>query len=347
MRLVQIARLLQNVPPLGVGEHLAETLDVGVLLVHDRRHVVGLRAVYPDEHLLQPGESVPGHLIRRRIMARPRGFEPQVVHVLRTRECRVQMRETELRRESVLDVEQPFLLRLFQNVDGRHHALDGVVPITDGLCDLLQTDPIRPALPVPVGREPGLRIGVPFLRTVDVLEADEGASPLPVRNEVDGNLVERPPDLAVDLRNGDAGALGGRDPSHQNRFPQQKQRGEPPVAFQDDESVIVAVALAHHDQRLDVEVPVGGDRLQQLVELGRAVEARNDPLVGCLGCLAVQPRVRPVQPQPLDRDLRGRLKLHRHPATHPRSPLTPTRRQRRASSRRAARAPAGIRRRSP
>ena len=226
------------------------------------------------------------------------------------------MRETELRRIPVRNVEHPFLSRLLQHVDGRHHAPDRVVPVPDGLLDLFQADPVRPALPVPVGREPGLRVGIPSLRTVDVLEAYEGARPLPTRNEIHGNLVEGLPDLVVDFRNGDAGALGSLDSAHQGRLPQQPQRGQPPVAFQDDEPVIVAVAgaVAHHDQRLDVEVPVGGDRLQQLVELGRAVEARDDPLVGGCGRLAVQPWVRPVQPQPLDRDLRGRLKLHCHPA---------------------------------
>ena len=182
--------------------------------------------------------------------------------------------------------------------------------IADGRRNLLQAHAVGPAGPVPIRREPGFRISVPLRRPVDVLEADEGAGAFAARHRVNRHLVERRAQPVIHCRHGDAKLLRRRNPVRQPGLQQQTQRGEPPVALQHGQCP--AVRHRHHDEGLDVEVPVRGYRLQQLVELGRPIQPRDDPLVGRVRRLAEQPRVRPVEPQPVDRDLRRRLKLDGH-----------------------------------
>ena len=60
-------------------EHLAETLDIGILGLHDWRRFVLLRPEYPDEHLTELTKLLLGNLVRLGFMTRPRGSETQVV----------------------------------------------------------------------------------------------------------------------------------------------------------------------------------------------------------------------------------------------------------------------------
>ena len=95
------------------------------------------------------------------------------------------------------------------------------------------------------------------------------------------------------------------------RLAQQTQCREPPIPFQNDQLAALRVRVVHNDQRLDIEISVRGNRLEQLIELGGPVQAGDYRLIADVVSVAEQPRIAWIQPKLADGNLRGCLKLHR------------------------------------
>ena len=184
--------------------------------------------------------------------------------------------------------------------------------VTDCSGDICQIDALGPSRLVPLGCELSFGVCVPLRWAVDVLEADKRSSTLAVGDRIHRYVVECGTQGFVDRWDLDAKPLRRRYPAGQFRFAQQSQRRKPPVAFQHHQLTIAGVGPVHNDQRLDVHVAIGGDGLEQLVELRSSIQPCDEFLIGCLHALGVQPRIPAVEPKPFDRHLRDRLKFHRN-----------------------------------
>ena len=169
------------------------------------------------------------------------------------------------------------------------------------LRDFVQPDA---RIPVPRSRETGFGVGVPLLGAVDVLEADQRARLTPVGDAVDRNLLERRAEMGRDLRDGQVQSCVTTDSRDEIRFAEQADGRETPVSLQHHE---VAVRSFHDHERLDIQVSVGGHRLEKLVELGAAVEFSDQRLFGTMIRPTSQARILAIQPKAIDRDLGRRF----------------------------------------
>ena len=111
-----------------------------------------------------------------------------------------------------------------------------------------------------------------------MLEADQRPRLSPVGNPVDGDPLEGGPEAFGYRWDGEGQPLAAADSRDEIRFRQQTDGSEPPVPLQHYEFPVVR--SFHHHQRLNVEVTVGGHRLQQFVEFSTAVEFGDQCLVG-------------------------------------------------------------------
>lgn len=97
------------------------------------------------------------------------------------------------------------------------------------------------------------------------------------------------------------------DPVRQARFPEQPERRQPAVAFEHGE----AFAFRQDDERLDVQIAIGCDRLEQLAEVFRAIELGDDVRFGRAAVHGHQARILTVQNEPLHRHGRDGLQGNR------------------------------------
>ena len=192
------------------------------------------------------------------------------------RQAIIEMREREAPSGRLLQV-KPVRQTLVEDGPAIHQADHRVVPIAQAPADLLDVVHVVK----PLGRILCLGQWVPFERTVDVLEPD-----------VVSRLTARPdPSDAHGARQRAGARLFAEinlEPPSQLPIPKDPQRGQPPVAFQDD------VVVAEDDERLIVEPPGTENRLDHLIkiheieEILQYVVLARKLLIRCARILQVQ-----------------------------------------------------------
>ena len=132
------------------------------------------------------------HWIRLRIVQPPLFRQTQEFPITGPCERCVEMRKCEsLARISVADFEDFDGLGLVKDEHAVDQSRDGVVPVAEPPCDLVDRYAAVFFILVPVGSEASFRKGIPLMRPVYMLKTDVFPRLLPCCDRVDGDFFKR------------------------------------------------------------------------------------------------------------------------------------------------------------